>query len=125
MGVWEGKGWHRVEDHPSKPECQGLRVAMGIEIAPDTPEPEASRRGCPAQDQASQRGGPESERGERMTRVPSAERVEMGATRAGVSLGVGREVARPSLRPPPAQKTSPTGTRTAGSKLATAREHPF
>jgi hypothetical protein len=34
------------------------------------PEPEASRRGCPARDQAEQRGGPELERGERMTRVP-------------------------------------------------------
>jgi hypothetical protein len=33
------------------------------------PEPEASRRGCPARDQAQQRGGLESERGERMTRI--------------------------------------------------------
>jgi hypothetical protein len=48
---------------------------------------------------------------------PYTERVEMGATEADLSLGVGPEVARPALRPlggrspPLAQKTSPTGTR--------------
>jgi hypothetical protein len=80
----------------------GVRVAVGaagIRIIPAPPEPEASRRGCPARDQAQQRGGPESEQGERMTRVPSTERIEMGATRADLSLGVCPEMARPALRP--------------------------
>jgi hypothetical protein len=39
------------------------------------------------------------ERRERMTRVPSTEPVEMGATRADFSLGVGAEIALPALRP--------------------------
>jgi hypothetical protein len=34
-----------------------------------------------------------------MTRVPSTERIEMGATRADLSLGVGPEIARSALRP--------------------------
>jgi hypothetical protein len=89
--------------------------AIRIRIAP--PEPEASRRGCPARDQAEQRGGLESERDEQMTRVRSTERVEMGATRADLSLGVGPEMAVGSAAalggrsPPPAHKTSPTRTR--------------
>jgi hypothetical protein len=57
-----------------------------------------------------------------MTRVSSTERVEMGATRAALSLGVGPEVARPALRPRLTgeaghlHKKTPLGTRTAGSE---------
>jgi hypothetical protein len=88
------------------------------------PEPEVSRRGCPAQDQAEQRGGPELERGERMTRVPlyRAGR-DVGSTGRPESRSAPRNSAAGSASAlggrssPPAQETSPTDTRTTGSEL--------
>jgi hypothetical protein len=54
-----------------------------------------------------------------MTRIPSPSRVEMGGTQAALRLGVSPGLARPALRlhPPPADETSPTGTRGTGSEL--------
>jgi hypothetical protein len=86
----------------------GVLVAMGaadggsrwaFESSRLPPGPEASRRGCPARNQAEQRVGPESERDERMTRVPLSRTGGDGATRADLSIGVVAEVARPALRP--------------------------
>jgi hypothetical protein len=88
-------------------KTQSLRLAAGFlpsqpantQILPrPPPEPEASRRACPARNQAEQRGGPESERDERMTRVPLYRSGRDGATPADLSFGVGAEVARPALQ---------------------------
>jgi hypothetical protein len=63
-----------------------------------------------------------------MTRVPLYLWVEIVATQADVSLGVGPEIARPALRRRLAgearhlhKKTTPPRMRTTGSGVATAR----
>jgi hypothetical protein len=65
-------------------------------------------------------GDPSQSEASKWLGSPSPSRVEMGATRADLSLGVGTEIARPALRRrlagegPPAQKIRATGMRGRG-----------